>query len=146
MLQKLKDKIIELHQSGLKYSAIAKSIHVTRNTVAGVLYRFRVSNGYIPEKCERKIDFIEINNHVDIPIVKKQPKSPCSLLEIEFNQCHYIASNPSSMLCCGKPVVSGSYCEEHANICYERKKRQPTARESLSGSGHGYVPQSARHL
>jgi hypothetical protein len=60
------------------------------------------------------------------PVYDEPPKEevykPISLMELEFFSCRYVVTNedPQNALYCGRPKVRGSYCLDHAKLCYTK--------------------------
>jgi hypothetical protein len=163
-MEDIDEKMIELWQKGHTAKHIANELGLTRNTIAGKLYRFKLS-GRIDKKNidERLSNIKEQSRKVNAsrsPELAKQKTPEVSLYKIEdkliplakintdfigtpvnfvlhkeepapvgkplrFEQltsrsCRYIINNGDAkdFLFCGQTKERGSYCEEHAKLCY----------------------------
>lgn len=47
------------------------------------------------------------------------PKNPIPMQELTEASCREVIGDPKNMMCCGEPIVQGSYCKHHAEINYK---------------------------
>lgn len=148
MDQEVKDKIYDMWQKDMPSSAIAAELEITRNSVIGVIYRFR-KNGkatrgrikarkpvkiFIKPKKEKK-EKVKGVKKVKPQIVQKiEPdQGPfigicdqnVTLEGLNFYSCRFIVNEGfyDEALYCGRKIHKESYCNHHYSICYHPSKR-----------------------
>jgi hypothetical protein len=142
-------KIIALWESGLTGGQIAKELETTRSAILGKLRRLRL-DGHVSYKMNVKVDLKSatkkeikeaksFNLHRKSirgvqppqPLPKPRPikHEPIKFMDLTPFSCRYIVNDghASTFLFCGKPKVKGSYCDDHANICYVPSKHKGQA-------------------
>jgi len=121
-------------KQGVKTSEIAKQHGMTKNAVIGRIDRLRrkIAAGTIEEPAMSQL--------------------PCTIMELTRASCRYIMDADNKFYC-GADRVRGSYCAQHAQMCYISSKlsaeeiairrafkshkhyRMPIARVSAAGRG-----------
>lgn len=137
-------KIIELWESGLTGGDIARELETTRSAILGKLRRLRL-DGHVSYKMKAKVDLrtatkkeIRIAKSFNInrkqarfalpptPLPKPRPikHEPIKFMDLTPFSCRYVVNDghASTFLFCGKPKATGSYCSDHAKICYVPSK------------------------
>ena len=137
-------EIIKLWESGLTGGQIAKELETTRSAILGKLRRLRL-DGHVSYKMNAKVDLKKATkkeikeaksfnlNRKSIrgvqppqPLPKPRPikHEPIKFIDLTPFSCRYIVNegHASTFLFCGKPKVKGSYCDDHAKICYVPSK------------------------
>jgi len=133
-------KIIELWEAGKTGGEIAAELSTTRSAILGKIRRLRLG-GYVSYKMNAKIDLKDAtpkklkevkNFNVEkkqirfvkpskpLPPIRPVQHRPISLMELTPFSCRFVVNDghASNFLFCGKPKEVGSYCGEHAKICY----------------------------
>jgi hypothetical protein len=134
--EKLK-KIADMWAENYTSSQIAKEFNLTRSAVMGMIYRMKKA-GLVdpfshkvvakpkPEPKRKPKPVVEkkgVSTKRTPPIfIKPKPVGhvPLTLMQLKNNSCRYVVNDghASQFLFCGKPKEKGSYCMEHANLCY----------------------------
>lgn len=109
MTEEEKELALDLLDSGFSFQQIANTLGVTRNKVAGMVYRFKrkVSVQDIVTKATRKV-------------------GGYTMEDINGNMCRYPTGHDGEQhLFCGKktPSTTEPYCRAHRRVCY--KKTEP---------------------
>lgn len=136
--------IIRLWESGMTGGDIARELGTTRSAVLGKLRRLRL-DGHVSYKMNAKVDLKEatpkklkaaksfnLNKKISrfvlppTPLPKPRPikHEPIKFMDLTPFSCRYVVNDghASTFLFCGKLKVKGSYCEDHAKICYMPSK------------------------
>jgi hypothetical protein len=116
-------------KSGLSLKMIAISVHRTRGSVAGLISRtFGFNARSKPKPIESVVAHVFLK---PMPVLKydhkpeSQNKDLTTLENVKDGQCRYIINNipfGKDKELCGEKVIYGSYCDNHANICFNRTK------------------------
>lgn len=107
-------QIQDLLLNGMSYQKIADKYGVTKNTVIGRMARFKRANGS---------DFAKSKKHKTIKHQVEHPANPIggiSILELKNDSCRFMIGEH---LYCGQSIARKAYCLEHANRCYEGKRK-----------------------
>jgi GcrA cell cycle regulator len=130
-------KMVDMWANNYTSSQIAKELCLTRNTVMGMIYRMKLK-GLVdplshkvvakpkPEPKRNPKPVVEkkgVSTKRTPPIfIKPKPVGhvPLTLMQLKNSSCRYAVNDghASQFLFCGKPKEKGSYCMEHANLCY----------------------------
>lgn len=134
----LNDKIMKMWTEDMTSSEIASQIGMTRGAVMGKVYRL-IRRGLLFKKTAGKGNITLKQPGVENKPAPKQvkklrrispkylavkydqpPKDGLTILELTENSCRYIIGNqpPEKSVYCGKKKKVGSYCEDHARLCY----------------------------
>jgi len=170
-MEDIDEKMIDLWQRGHTAKHIANELGLTRNTIAGKLYRFKLSGridkkniderllaikeqgrkanaGRSPELAKQmsadvtlykiedkliplaKVETASVGKPLNLIVCKEVPApvgKPISFEQLTLRSCRYVINNGDvkDFLFCGKPKERGSYCEEHAKLCYYTLIRTP---------------------
>jgi len=60
------------------------------------------------------------------PVVPEPPdvedNKPIGLMDLKHSSCRFVVTNedPQNALYCGRPKARGSYCADHAKLCYTK--------------------------
>jgi GcrA cell cycle regulator len=103
-------------QSTATYGDIARTLGVSRNVVAGMVYRLRKN-----ERINRPLP-VRNNRLKKPPVEKKKPvvKTGISFMELQPNSCRYsTGKNDLGYVFCAQVSVTGKpYCEPHCKMVY----------------------------
>lgn len=170
-MENIDDKMIELWQKGHTAKYIATELGLTRNTIAGKLYRFKISgriekkniderllaikeqgrkanSGRSPELAKQtsadvtlykiedkliplaKVETASVGKPLNLIVCKEVPApvgNPIKFEQLTSRSCRYVinSGDVKDFLFCGQPKERGSYCEEHAKLCYYTLTRAP---------------------
>jgi hypothetical protein len=129
-------KLIEMWNEKYTSSQIGAELKITRSAVMGMVYRLKqrglidpLSHKPVPKpKPEPKEKKIIIRKKRTAPVfIKPKPVKhmPLTLMQLRTNSCRYVVNegHASQFLFCGKPQEKGSYCMEHAQLCYIKPHR-----------------------
>ena len=142
-------EIIALWEKGLTGGQIAKELHTTRSAILGKLRRLRL-DGHVSYKMNAKVDLkkatpqkikaaksFNLNKKISriaippTPLPKPRPikHEPIKFMDLTPFSCRYVVNegHASTFLFCGKPKTKGSYCADHASICYVPSKHRGEA-------------------
>lgn len=125
-----------------RYSAskIAREIggDVTKNAVIGKARRLDLAMRGNPVKPRKKKPVTKTQQAakqalhvVEKRIERESKKGGIALLDAKEHHCRY--PYPGHY-CCGKPIVEGSYCREHADLCFESRVRPLNEKFYMGGS------------
>ena len=106
-------RLKELWMSGMQASKICKEMGaISRHAVIGMVGRLgikRETRGENNKRAEPQAFLCDSALDLDCTV---------PLMEIESDQCRYIAGNARDALMCGRPTVLGtSWCPGHFRIC-----------------------------
>ena len=131
-------------EKGLSTTQISRRLNVTRNVVAGRIYRLRKSGN---EKAHERapprtippppVEKLKIRNRSIVRKINKgeilradvekqmnrqwvRRTTEVSIMNLKPHHCRYIVIKQFgyTTLYCGRDKASGSYCEDHARLCY----------------------------
>ena len=123
-----KDKVADLWRQGFSFGQIAAYVGSRRNVIAGIVHRMRVSGqiGYRTAPTHRTIKNMEYDRRQKIITDLLKPIEPpvpfnLNIMELKNSSCRYSTgvSPTNEWLFCGHNKTRGSYCEYHANLCYQ---------------------------
>ena len=142
--------IAGMWSSGKTGAEIAAALGTTRNAVLGKIYRMRRNGHILPwkqyappvlvakpirEKKSQPVDSVVLKKRSLIDkkarlYIKPEPdpkikgKRNATLLNLKFNSCRYIIgeTNGAKTIYCGATKQRGSFCMEHAKLCYVLSK------------------------
>ena len=142
MIDDLSQKILQMWQEGKSGTEIGKTLGLTRSAVLGRIARMREKEniGYKVSKVfvktnrvvrtgdkvfpyKRLREKIEVQQRIVASVEHLVPKSKTliSILDLKHWSCRYIAGDetkPLDRIYCGQEIEIGSYCKDHAAICY----------------------------
>ena len=108
------ERLRQLAAEGLRAEDIARALKRSRNAVIGCARRRKITLLY------RQYD--------DLPpwpgseATQRAPKAPAfdsfSIFDLRDTTCHWPYGFRPPYLFCGRPVVQGAYCDEHAEHAY----------------------------
>lgn len=107
-------QIQDLLLDGMTYQKIADKFGVTKNTVIGRMSRFRRASGS---------DFAKSKKTKNIKHQVEHPKNiigGIDILELKNDSCRFMIGEHRY---CGQGIARKAYCLEHANRCYEGKRK-----------------------
>ena len=135
--------IIDMFKMGASMTNIGKEFGITRNAVAGIIYRARAGG----ERIE--VDSTSVDNpkmitelrSVNTPRIGRMPRLPqlhtqgmcmddffsdekpdacgVGLMDLKLSSCRYIVGEVRKVSrYCGEPKSHGSYCAHHGSLCY----------------------------
>ena len=140
--------MLELWAQGLSDKNIAQQLGVTKNAIAGRLHRMHLAGKIPVEYFARRNQVSKRRppretakpEPLPLPDVPPPPQQQaCEIIDLFANKdpgrgadtsirlekltprsCRYVVSGDKAAdyLFCGKLKAKGSYCEEHAKICY----------------------------
>lgn len=90
-------------KNGAKTTELAKQYGLTKNAVVGRIDRTRrkIAAGLLEE-----------------PIMVRKP---CTIMELTYDSCRYILAGREPLYC-NAQRTKGSFCAEHARLCYRVSK------------------------
>ncbi len=104
-------EIQKMWQNGLSTSRIAASFGVTRNVIAGAIFRAR-EQGMVFDKRPSAIPVVKtrrVNGEAHVDYFKG----------LRRNSCRYIINDDTTRpIFCREPVKRVSYCAAHYALCY----------------------------
>lgn len=120
-------------REGVKYSEIAKQYGVTKNKVAGAIYRFRNPDAdrirharkmkdkkprnRKPKRSAKNGEMVGGKRMPLRPDQKVEERSGPTIDALGRFQCRYPVTHDRPYMFCGK-FTMGTYCQEHSEICY----------------------------
>lgn len=141
-------KIIKLYQDGLAMRDIGQQVGKTKNSVCGLISRYR-EWGYLKPVVKRENKSIDLRKNPPKKVIgtrsspikmlhfrtihqppKKADQPPVQLdlpavngisfWKLKNNSCRFIVSGGNGIphMYCGETQTRGSYCAYHGNICY----------------------------
>jgi len=110
---------------------IAQELCLTRNTVMGILHRLKKTGEVGPRpKLAFKINSPKMaakTKKLPPVFIKAKPVNhmPKKLMQLRADSCRYIVNDghAAHFLFCGKPKEKGSYCMDHAKLCYVKPNK-----------------------
>lgn len=133
---RLVQKVLALWREGKTGTEIANMIGKTRGSVMGIVHRERKKgelglvrigerNKFPAARPEPKIKNKRILREIRLG-VRPPPEIPqpafkgLTILDLRSDSCRYIVeeSDAWTTLYCGLPKTKGSYCDDHARLCY----------------------------
>jgi len=153
--------IIELWNSGKSGSIIGEELNLSRCAVLGKLHRLRIAGHAVEKRVsevvkEKRFKAVE-ENRKQLPLfpyflqrLRRLPKivlyqiekeesqthKYVTLMELKPSMCRYVMDNSDfgNALYCGDPMEKGSYCKDHAMLCYlpKDKEGQRLRKEALN--------------
>lgn len=141
--EETKSEIIRLWNDDHSAGQIATLLHMTRNSVIGIVYRARKNfeEGNVrkerkkkekpPKKIMKNTKKIIIRpkkikeQKVEKPKVYVEAQGNCTLDELKYNSCRFIVheGNHETTKYCGQQIDRESYCSHHYSICYYPSRR-----------------------
>lgn len=144
-----KAEIRDLWESGFPVLEIMKRTGRTKGGICGIINRMKlhkrnyaqiksarpykgivVPRNYKPRK-PKEDDVVKAKKAVEKPIKTAEElrqeaveHDTISLLERTECQCAFIVGEPRNGRCCGKPVASGSYCQDHWKATHQDRPLQ----------------------
>jgi len=124
-----KTQILYMWNKGLSGGDIADALGVTRGAVLGYIHRAR-SNGELlegraigknthkyPKQGAKKYEQSKVSG---INGYFMKPEYGLSILDLGYTNCRFIVSEDTDKppIYCGEEINRGSYCKEHADLCY----------------------------
>ncbi len=135
-------RVLQMWRDGKTGGDIAAAVNMTRGAVMGLIHRQRKNGekGLIRvgerNKFPSKKEVERKQKQLILDLFKKPvppPPEAITILGLTPDSCRYIVSEGDvwNTFYCGAPKERGTYCEEHAKICYvkvtgptkQRKKR-----------------------
>jgi GcrA cell cycle regulator len=128
------DKILALHLEGFSFTGIGQMLHISKNSVAGILHRERKRNNPEAFKARKQRAVAKAAAYKPRPrrvIAKPRPQkkrirlqlidsaNAVTFAELEPHHCKFPMGDPkySDFRFCGGPRSPGKpYCETHAHI------------------------------
>jgi hypothetical protein len=110
---------------------IAQELCLTRNTVMGILHRLKKTGEVGPRpKLAFKINSPKMaakTKKLPPVFIKAKPVNHMfkKLMQLRADSCRYIVNDghAAHFLFCGKPKEKGSYCMDHAKLCYIKSNK-----------------------
>lgn len=130
-----KKQILYMWNKGLSGGEIADTLNVTRGAVLGYVHRAR-NNGELleeraigknthkyPKQGMKRYDQSKIDG-INGYFIK--PEYGLSILDLGYTNCRFIVSEDMDKppIYCGEEINRGSYCKDHADICYVPARSQ----------------------
>lgn len=130
-----KKHILYMWNKGLTGGEIADTLGVTRGAVLGYVHRARMSGEFLEERAIGKnpnkypIQKVKKYEQSDIGGINGyfvRPEYGLSILDLGYTNCRFIVSEDSGKppIYCGEEIDRGSYCKEHADLCYVPARSQ----------------------
>jgi len=140
------EKIVDLWNTGMTATQVGIRLRISRNTVMGVIHRFRKKGENVQKrvvekpaiktpkaggplmmrkvlnKIKAKKKAIKPIEQIEMPFLDIEPVSSknCTIMELTLYTCRYVVSdvNGVATIYCGERVDGGSYCKSHKKLCY----------------------------
>lgn len=135
MKNDMNQKILEMWEQGKSGSEIANVLGVTRSTVLGRINRLRrkhkieyraakilVKSDRVVRTRDKAKPYKKLRVFVPVEQVIPKPKNSVSILDLQYWSCRYVLGDPKTPLdkiYCGQISEQGSYCKDHAQLCYQ---------------------------
>lgn len=113
--------IITLWRQGLSSSAIGKNLGITRNSVAGRVFRMRRAGIEVDVRTSPiKKPHVFFPQKISATVIDDN----LPILSMKMDMCRFVMNDgsPRDFIFCGKPTTTKSYCAEHHAICYVKSK------------------------
>lgn len=133
--RRVKDKILYMWNKGLSGSEIADALSVTRGAVLGFVHRARLNGELLEERAigknthkypKKGVKKYQQSSIDGINGYFEKPEYGMSILDIGYINCRFIVSEDMNKppIYCGEEIDRGSYCKEHADLCYVPARSQ----------------------
>lgn len=106
-------KLKKLWQSGKTMKQIAEIFNISREAVAGAIYR-----SGLPKNPKTKVKKPPRKKQKSRYVYKKQPEGTVEFSSLNRNQCCYMGGDFEVKKCCGEPVYKKQMCQKHYDLCY----------------------------
>jgi hypothetical protein len=118
--EEVQEALREMAQKNYSAAEAAAVLNKTRNSVIGFCYRNKIilrreSQGRPQITLQERVSIL-----TSIDRIKKKP-----IPRVNYwtpTTCQYIHGEPRGRMFCDRPIDRGSYCEDHAMICYASDK------------------------
>lgn len=50
------------------------------------------------------------------------PQTGVHMFDLKEGMCAWVIGDPRNSICCGLPVSKGSYCADHARVCFNERE------------------------
>jgi hypothetical protein len=110
------EKMLDLINTGMSYSDVAKELGTTKNAVSGYVFRIKNRGWVTKPKTENthKPRVIKIRNKVSISM--PPTTDGLTIFELNSNTCRYMIGHHKY---CGHMHFKRSYCEYHFKECHD---------------------------
>lgn len=130
-----KTQILYMWNKGISGGDIADALGVTRGAVLGYVHRARMSGELLEERAigknthkypQQGIKKYKQSRIDGIHGYFTKPEYGLSILDLGYTNCRFIVSDDASKppIYCGEEINRGSYCKEHADLCYVPARSQ----------------------
>lgn len=116
-----KKEILEMWDKGMSGSAIGHMLGMSRNVVIGYVNRARKAGiGAKRTRVDAVIKLVKTNKALPPKVTITKPRNGVSMDELRSYSCRFIINDTakSKAVFCGDQIDRGSYCKEHADLCY----------------------------
>jgi GcrA cell cycle regulator len=138
-------RILALWKDGVSGSDIAQALGVTRASIMGRLFRLRgmgvsTERDRLPSSPEGKEPKVKAEKKQKVYRTKRiyyptkanpRRKHFMTIMDLKSDSCRYIVDvcGEEGHLYCGKEQTRGSYCADHAALCYVQGSQEKTGKK-----------------